>query len=154
MISMSAIITFVFTIIAMEGITWLTHKYVMHGFLWSLHYDHHNKNKNNFLEKNDLFFIIFAIPSMSLIFLGKFVYPTMLLMPIGFGIMGYGFLYFLVHEIIIHYRFSEYFSINNRYLNGLRKAHKDHHKHINKEDAECFGMLWVPFKYFKTTKTN
>ncbi|HCY45426.1 MAG TPA: carotene hydroxylase, partial [Flavobacteriales bacterium] len=25
----------------MEGITWCTHKFVMHGFLWYLHEDHH-----------------------------------------------------------------------------------------------------------------
>jgi beta-carotene 3-hydroxylase len=24
-----------------------------------------------------------------------------------------------------------------------------HHKHLDKEDGECFGMLMVPFKYFK-----
>ena len=35
------------TFLTMEGITWLTHKYVMHGFLWYLHEDHHQK-KNTF----------------------------------------------------------------------------------------------------------
>ena len=30
-------ITFVF----MEFVAWATHKYVMHGFLWYLHEDHH-----------------------------------------------------------------------------------------------------------------
>jgi len=24
-----------------------------------------------------------------------------------------------------------------------------HHKHTGKEDGECFGMLWVPMKYYK-----
>jgi beta-carotene 3-hydroxylase len=24
-----------------------------------------------------------------------------------------------------------------------------HHKHIGKGDGECFGMLFVPLKYFK-----
>jgi beta-carotene 3-hydroxylase len=24
-----------------------------------------------------------------------------------------------------------------------------HHKHLGREDGECFGMLWVPLKYFK-----
>ncbi len=31
----------------------------------------------------------------------------------------------------------------------VRRAHKMHHKNIHKEDGECFGMLWVPMKYFK-----
>ena len=38
---------------------------------------------------------------------------------------------------------------NNRYAKALRRAHKIHHKNINKEKGECFGMLWVPLKYFK-----
>jgi beta-carotene 3-hydroxylase len=24
-----------------------------------------------------------------------------------------------------------------------------HHKHLGKDDGECFGMLFVPFKYFR-----
>ena len=45
------------TFFIMEGITWLTHKYVMHGFLWYLHEDHHNPDKS-FFEKNDFFFLM------------------------------------------------------------------------------------------------
>lgn len=52
------------TFICMEGVTWLTHKYVMHGFLWNLHEDHHQKKEDEFFEKNDAFFIIFAALSM------------------------------------------------------------------------------------------
>ncbi len=57
------------TFFIMEGITWLTHKYVMHGFLWVLHEDHHQPT-GHVLEKNDAFFLIFAIPSMGCIFYG------------------------------------------------------------------------------------
>ena len=60
------IITFFF----MEFVAWATHKYVMHGFLWYLHKDHHVVNKDNKFQKNDFFFLIFAIPSMILIFIG------------------------------------------------------------------------------------
>ena len=38
---------------------------------------------------------------------------------------------------------------NHEYFVGLRKAHKIHHKHLDKENGECFGMLYVPKKYFK-----
>ncbi|MFT5166906.1 MAG: beta-carotene 3-hydroxylase, partial [Saprospiraceae bacterium] len=31
----------------------------------------------------------------------------------------------------------------------LRRAHKMHHKHLNKEEGECFGMLLFPYKYYK-----
>ena len=48
----------------MEGVTWCTHKYVMHGFGWFLHEDHHQPGYPNVFEKNDAFFVVFAIPSM------------------------------------------------------------------------------------------
>ena len=41
---------------------------------------------------------------------------------------------------------------NNVYLRGLRKAHKIHHKNMGKQDSQCFGMLFVPFEYFKKPK--
>ena len=68
---------------------------------------------------------------------------------IGAGIAMYGFAYFLVHEIIIHQRFKLFTRSNNKYIKAIRWAHKMHHKHLGKHDGECFGMLWVPFKYFK-----
>jgi beta-carotene 3-hydroxylase len=50
----------------MELVAHLMHKYVMHGFLWSLHKSHHQKGKN-FFEKNDYYFLIFATPGILLI---------------------------------------------------------------------------------------
>ncbi|RYY60403.1 MAG: beta-carotene hydroxylase, partial [Chitinophagaceae bacterium] len=73
------------TFLAMEGITWLTHKYVMHGFLWYLHKDHHQVQPG-FFEKNDAFFIIFALPSMALIFFGTYDHVWWM-QALGFGIM-------------------------------------------------------------------
>jgi len=29
-----------------------------------------------------------------------------------------------------------------------------HHKHTEKTDGECFGMLWVPLKYFMDANKN
>ncbi len=52
------ILTFLF----MEFMAWFAHKFVMHGFLWYLHKDHHQVEPG-FFEKNDAFFLIFAIPS-------------------------------------------------------------------------------------------
>lgn len=133
----------------MEGITWLTHKYVMHGFLWVLHDDHHNKNHENFFEKNDAFFIIFAGLSMIFYALGTYSPGLNFLLYIGIGITLYGLAYFLVHDVFIHQRFRLFTRTNNFYFRALRKAHKVHHKHLGKEEGECFGMLWVPVKYFK-----
>jgi beta-carotene 3-hydroxylase len=72
----------------------------------------------------------------------------------GLGILGYGIAYFLIHDVLIHQRFKWFKNTNNRYLKGLRKAHKIHHKNMHKEKSQCFGMLLVPLKYFKKPKLN
>ena len=135
-----------FTFCIMEGITWLTHRYVMHGFLWYLHEDHHKKG-TGFFEKNDWFFVIFAIPSWLCIMLGS-MNQVYWVVAIGAGIALYGFAYFLVHEIIIHQRFKLFTRSNSKYIKAIRWAHKMHHKHINKDEGESFGMLLVAKKYW------
>ena len=135
------------TFLLMEGITWCTHRFVMHGFLWYLHKDHHQVEPG-FFEKNDAFFIIFAIPSMLLIYFGTFN-QMWWQQATGFGIMAYGFAYFMVHDVIIHQRFKWFTRSNNRYIRAIRWAHKMHHKHLNKEQGESFGMLYVAQKYWQ-----
>ena len=132
----------------MEFMAWFSHKYIMHGFLWSLHKDHHKKDHDSWFERNDLFFIFYAIVSMSLVILwGEYGFWAGL--PMALGIFTYGLSYFIVHDIFIHQRFKIFKKTNSRYAKGLRRAHKMHHKSIHKEDGEWFGMLWVPLKYFK-----
>ncbi len=145
---MYSFLFFLATYLTMECITWLTHKYVMHGFLWYLHQDHHQPKYQNIFERNDAFFIIFAIPSILLFYFGAeagFDFKFF----VGLGIFAYGLSYFFVHDIMIHQRFKLFKNTKSKYLIGLRKAHKTHHKHLGKEDGECFGMLFVPLKYFK-----
>ncbi|MEO5561828.1 MAG: beta-carotene hydroxylase [Chitinophagaceae bacterium] len=134
------------TFIVMEGITWLTHKYVMHGFLWYLHKDHHQAEPG-FFEKNDAFFVIFAVPSMLLIFFGTYD-KIWWMQAVGFGIMAYGFAYFIVHDVIIHQRFKWFTRSNSSYVRAIRWAHKMHHKHLDRFDGESFGMLLVAKKYW------
>ncbi len=142
------ILIFILVFCFMEFMAWFTHKYIMHGFLWSLHKDHHKKDHASWFERNDAFFIFYAVVSIAFFYAGAntgFWYGW----PIGFGIMAYGAAYFLVHDIFIHQRFKMFRNANNWYSRGVRRAHKMHHKHLGKEDGECFGMLFVPFKYFK-----
>jgi beta-carotene 3-hydroxylase len=142
----------VLTFLFMEFVAWFTHKYVMHGLGWYFHKDHHQPEPG-FFEKNDAFFLIFAIPSMILIFLGV-TNGMDIRFFIGLGIAIYGFAYFLVHDIFIHQRFPLFRRSNNNYLRAIRKAHKVHHKHLGKEEGECFGMLLVPMKYFWEAKKS
>ena len=135
------------TFVAMEAITWATHKFVMHGFLWYLHEDHH-RVRPGFFEKNDAFFFIFAIPSFCCILFGTLNHWYGL-QAVGFGIMAYGLAYFLVHDVIIHQRFKWFTRSDNTYVRAIRWGHKMHHKHLGKEDGECFGMLYVHRKYWE-----
>jgi beta-carotene 3-hydroxylase len=142
------ILTFIGTFSAMEFMAWATHKYVMHGFLWSVHKDHHHKDHKSWWERNDLFFIFYAAVSIAC-FIAWQYYGFWAGLPIGFGIFAYGFAYFMVHDIFIHQRFKMFRKANNWYAKGIRRAHKIHHKHLGKGDGECYGMLVPPLKYFK-----
>lgn len=139
--------------ISMEVVAWLTHKYIMHGLLWHLHRDHHKKDSPGFFERNDFFFLIFALPGITCLFIGM-QYSYNFLFWIGLGITLYGCAYFLVHDIFIHQRFKTFRNTDNWYFKAIRRAHKMHHKHIDKEEGECFGMLWIPLKFFRRMKNQ
>ncbi len=139
--------------ISMEAVAWLAHKYVMHGMLWLFHKDHHKKESKGFFEHNDFFFLIFAIPGIVCLYFGVVNHFNFFFW-IGLGITLYGFAYFFVHDIFIHQRFKVFRDTDNAYFRAIRRAHKMHHKHLGKEDGECFGMLWVPMKYFRKEKST
>jgi beta-carotene 3-hydroxylase len=151
-----AILAFMF----MEFVAWFSHKYIMHGFLWRWHKDHHindhtrkqdEVNKN--FEKNDFFFLIYATPAIVLLIIGLFkAIPPLVAM--GMGITVYGFTYFTIHDVAIHQRLPlTFFSkINNRYFKALIAAHRGHHKPRNKNDFDSYGMLIFPFRYLTSKK--
>lgn len=146
------ILVFVATFVAMEFVAWSTHKYIMHGFLWNLHRDHHHKDHDSPFERNDLFFAIFAVPGFLLIYFGYeagFSDPRLW---IGLGITVYGLAYIFVHDIFIHQRIRIFRRTDNTYFRAMRKAHLIHHKHLGKEDGECFGFLWVSKKYLEEAR--
>jgi len=135
------------TFIFMEGVAWFAHKFLMHGLLWVLHKDHHQK-KPHFFEKNDAFFLIFATPSILLFFFGaKAGFNWMFYM--GLGILLYGIAYFIIHDIVIHQRFKWFSRSNNRYIKTIKRAHKMHHKHLDRHHGESFGMLFAARKYWQ-----
>jgi beta-carotene 3-hydroxylase len=133
----------ILAVIAMEWVAWSAHKFIMHGFLWVLHRDHHQRSgqKSRF-QRNDAFFVLFAIPSWLCIMLGS-MKGSSVSVAIGAGIAVYGVAYFLVHEVFIHRRLKFWGKTNHAYWLAVRKAHKRHHRHLDKEDGECFGLLWV-----------
>ena len=140
------------TFLLMEAVTWFTHRYVMHGFLWWLHQDHHQPQPGVF-EKNDAFFLIFAIPSWLCIMIGL-QQQRYWLSAVGFGIAMYGLAYFLIHDVIIHQRFKWFTRSRNVYVRTIRWAHKMHHKHLDKQEGESFGMLYVAKKYWEKVRAD
>lgn len=133
----------------MELIAWSTHKYIMHGALWMLHRDHHRKEHDHSLEGNDTFFLIFAAPAIVLFLIGARHGIADVRIWIGAGITLYGLAYFLVHDVFIHQRTKWLRRTGNRYFRAIRRAHKVHHKHLEREEGECFGMLLVPPRYLR-----
>lgn len=133
----------------MEFWAWFSHKYIMHGFLWSLHKDHHIRDGRKW-EFNDLFAFMFAIPSIILIILGVingFDYRFY----IGLGIALYGLAYFIFHDVLVHQRLKMLSNLRNRYLNATIKAHLDHHR---PHQHRNYGFLVAPWKYYKEEYSN
>jgi beta-carotene 3-hydroxylase len=137
-------------VVGMEFTAWFAHKYIMHGFLWIWHEDHHKPHheKEGFFEKNDLFFLVFAIPSSICYMVGLSTVHFWLLF-IGIGISIYGMIYFLIHDVYIHQRFRWFRQLDSRYSKGILRAHGAHHAKSTKEDCESFGLLVVDSKFFK-----
>ena len=143
----------------MEFVAWFSHKYVMHGFLWKWHADHHRKDhmqgmplqtEDKRFEKNDLFFLVYALPAIILMIIGfSFVFLPFIF--ISVGITLYGLSYFIIHDIIIHNRVKFLFKgeKHNRFIQAIMNAHTAHHKPKNKKDFNNYGLLLFPLRYFK-----
>lgn len=139
------------TFLFMEGVAWFTHKYIMHGFLWSWHRSHH-KVHPHVLERNDLFALVFSVPSVLLIVVGFEIPDLGWLRFIGFGILAYGLFYFIFHDVIVHRRIKIPFKAKSGYMKRIIKAHYVHHETHTREGAEAFGFLYAPKKYEEPEK--
>jgi len=156
--SMGNVITYILITLSaaagMEFVAWFAHKYIMHGFLWSWHEDHHRPHfeKEGFFEKNDLFFIVFAIPSATCYIVGTLVPSLFPLFFVGVGISIYGLIYFLIHDVYIHRRFKWFKQLDGWYSRAILRGHGAHHAKTTKEDCESFGLLIVPSKFYKKNR--
>jgi beta-carotene 3-hydroxylase len=145
------ILIIVATFLFMEFVAWFTHKYIMHGILWTWHASHHTHRKG-FFEKNDLFAVVFSIPAIILIITGSLFPSVHLLMYVGFGITAYGIFYLLFHDILVHRRIKIKYKPRSGYLKRLVHAHYIHHQKHTKEGCEAFGFLYAPEKYEPASK--
>jgi len=138
-----AIFIIVATVVGMELFSWAIHKYLFHGILWRIHKTHHGKKKGWF-ELNDIFSLSFALTAIFLMITGRNNLDFYFW--IGAGITLYGVIYFVFHDVFMHNRFKS-FKTNNSYLLRIRRAHKIHHKSLEKNPSESFGLLYVSKKY-------
>jgi beta-carotene 3-hydroxylase len=128
------------SVVAMEGVAWATHKYVMHGWGWGWHQSHHEPRRRAF-ERNDLYAVVFAAISITLIALGnQGVWP---LAWVGLGMALYGFLYFVVHDGLVHGRWPFRHVPKRGYLKRLVQAHRLHHAVRTRDSAISFGFLYA-----------
>lgn len=134
------------TFLFMEGVAWFTHKYIMHGLLWVWHKSHHTVHHHT-LERNDLFAVVFSIPSIICIYFGYDSLSLGWLLYVGIGIFCYGLFYFIFHDIIVHRRIKIPFKATSSYMKRIMKAHYVHHEKHTKEDGESFGFLYASKKY-------
>jgi beta-carotene 3-hydroxylase len=132
---------FIGALLAMEVVAFVTHKYVMHGPLWFLHRSHHVPHAGWF-EWNDLFGLFFAVPSIVLIHAG--VRDDSWMLPVGLGMTGYGVIYFLFHDVVVHRRVRLRGVPQWPYLRRIIMAHLVHHRTHGREGAQSFGFLYAP----------
>ena len=145
----------ILSFLGMEAIAWGLHKYVMHKSMWYVHKDHHIPGNKKF-QRNDFFALVFGIPSWLLMMFGIMAGNDYRLY-MGIGITLYGICYVLVHDGLIHQRFKIFTNTKNPYLIALRKGHWAHHKFDgskthDKDKDICYGMLWVPPRFYKEAK--
>ena len=143
------------TFVVMEAVAWGLHKFILHTFLWFVH-DTHHLPRTGIFEKNDVIAFIFGIPSWLFIMYGIMGGNDFRLY-IGIGILIYGICYILVHDGLVHQRFKIFSHPKSIYLIGLKLGHEAHHRHDNKSDYKkendiVWGMLLVPFRYFREAR--
>ena len=133
------------TVLAMEGVAWASHKYVMHGFAWAWHRDHHAPHQGR-LETNDRFALVGAGLSIALFALGS---PRVMgagaWRPgtwLGLGVLLYGLIYTLVHDGLVHQRWFRWVP-RRGYARRLVQAHKLHHATASRLGAVSFGFVFA-----------
>lgn len=132
------------TFVLMEAWAWWVHKYLLHGPLWFLHRTHHEPQKG-WWEWNDLVSLLYGALSTGLVIYGA---PQQTWhVGLGIGIALYGVFYFFFHDIIIHRRIKIRYKFTHPYVLRLIRAHKMHHKHMQRDHSEAFGFLYATRRY-------
>lgn len=136
-------IIYIGTFAAMEAFAYVMHRWVMHGPGWYLHASHHRMRTGMF-EWNDLYAVVFALPSIVLLYGGARAGWGAWATAMGTGIATYGAIYFGFHDVIVHQRLPYRIVPRSRYLRRIVQAHRLHHAVESKVGAVSFGFLYAP----------
>jgi beta-carotene 3-hydroxylase len=139
----SGLLLFFGTILAMEVVAYVAHRWVMHGPGWFLHASHHRPRTGPF-EANDWYAVIFAIPSILLLLAGVRLGWGDGYAWAGAGIAAYGAIYFGFHDVIVHRRIGHRYVPRSAYMKRIVQAHRLHHAVETKAGTVSFGFLWAP----------
>ena len=140
---LTGLLLFFATIAAMEGVAYAAHRWVMHGPGWFLHASHH-RPRAGMWEANDLYAVIFAIPSIALLYLGVQLDWGAGYAWVGAGIAAYGAIYFGFHDVIVHGRVPHRYVPRSSYMKRIVQAHRLHHAVETQHGTVSFGFLWAP----------
>lgn len=140
---MLTLLIFLTTLMGMEGFAYAMHRWIMHGPGWFLHASHHRPRTGRW-EWNDLFFVIFAMPSILLLLGGVRLGWGDWATAMGAGIAGYGAIYLIFHDILVHRRVPHRYVPRGSYMKRIMQAHRIHHAVETKQGAVSFGFLVAP----------
>ncbi|MCY7299578.1 MAG: sterol desaturase family protein [Ilumatobacteraceae bacterium] len=121
--------------VAMEGVSYAAHRWVMHGPGMVWHRSHHAPSTTR-LEANDLFPVVFSVIGFGT-FLAASLLGSVPLLWVAGGVTAYGLAYAFVHEVYIHRRIGVTVR-DRRYLVWMRDSHQIHHA----LGGEPYGMLF------------
>ena len=140
----SGLFLFLATLAFMEGFAYVVHRWVMHGRLgWVLHASHHRPRSGRF-ELNDLYGVIFALPSIVLLYGGVHGGWSEWATWVGAGIAAYGAIYFGFHDVIVHRRLEHRIVPRSTYFKRIVQAHRLHHAVESREGNASFGFIYAP----------
>lgn len=140
--SIDIIVLVVLGFLGMELVTYVVHRFVMHGVFERLHLSHHRNAAKEFASKspepNDVFPVAFSVVVIVAMWVGFNVSGLDWLLPLFVGVTAYGIVYTVIHDGIIHGRVRWMKHGNSRIASSLAIAHRAHHR----ANGEPYGMLF------------
>ncbi|MEM7664942.1 MAG: sterol desaturase family protein [Pseudomonadota bacterium] len=136
---LEAILTVLAALLFMEFFAWYAHKYIMHGWGWGWHRDHHEPH-DGYFEKNDLFAVVFGTINAGMYIFGALYWDALWWAALGVNL--YGVIYAFIHDGLVHQRFFRWVP-KKGYAKRLVQAHKLHHATIGKEGGVSFGFVFA-----------